>query len=262
MGWDGMGWDGMGWDGMGWDGMGWDGMGWDGMGSEEAAAGRDSKGRRHQWLLKAAARRPAGASGAGPIPLATMHPDHLLLPLTQCLPPLQGFAYVEFATEEGLAAAVAQDGAEVSGRTLHIAVSAPPARGGAGGGRGRGPGGRAPAGGRGVGGRHRTASGVPYVPVSGARPSTGHMRGAVQVGDGPAHVRMPRMVPREMVAAPRGGKAAGGSGAPLPPGDGKAHSNAEFRDMLLKGGGKAGGKAAATAAAGEGGAGGAEAMAT
>jgi hypothetical protein len=195
---------------------------------------------------------------------------------------------VEFATEEGLAEAIAQDGAEVSGRRLSIAKSAPPPpRHGHAPGRGAGPaGGRGGSGGRG----HRTPGGVPYVPVSGARPSTGHQRSAVHVGDGPAHVRMPRMVPREMVPAGRGGgraggrsggRAGGGAGAAaaaaaaaeLPPADGKAHSNTEFRDMLLKpaaakgGGGKPAAAVAAAADApvaggGGGGGGGAEAMDT
>jgi hypothetical protein len=188
--------------------------------------------------------------------------------------PSQGFAYVQFASADGLAWAVGKDGSEVNGRHLLIAKSAPPPGGGrgggGGGGRGRGGGGGGrggrfgggPGGGGrggrfdgGGSGRGRPGLGMQRVPVSAAHGNMGHMRNTLQVQEGSAHARMPGMVPRALATG--GGGSGGGGGAPrLPPNDGKAKSNDEFRKMLLGGGGGSGGRGGGAGGGGGGGGGG------
>ncbi len=169
--------------------------------------------------------------------------------------PNQGFAYVEFVTSDGLAAAVAKDGVEVKGRQLLIAKSAPPGpAGGRGGGRdGRGRGGRFDGGrggrfggrfdGGGRGGRFDSGRGGGRFdggrgggrgrPGLGAQrdEGTGHMHSALQTQDAggagaPAPAPIRGLVPRALV---RGAA----DGAQLPANDGKAKSNDEFRKMLF-----------------------------
>ncbi len=92
---------------------------------------------------------------------------HLIL----CALASQGFAFVEFAEQSGLEAAIAMSGAELRGQALSIAESKPPKR--EGGRRGRGAGGRDA--GRGRGGRLGPARG-------GGR--DGGARGGGRVGGG------------------------------------------------------------------------------
>lgn len=83
---------------------------------------------------------------------------------------------------------------------------------------------------------------MPYVAVSAARGNMGHMRNALQLQDGPAHARMPRLVPRALVVPTvtesSGQAAASGVGAgqqAAQAGEEAPKSNKEFRKMLLEG---------------------------
>ncbi len=119
----------------------------------------------------------------------------------------RGFAYVEFTTPEALAAAVALDGAELRGKAVAVARSAP--RGARGGGRAGGAGGRE--GGRGgrSGGRGREGG-----RGGGLAGGLGHQRAAVDVSAAAAFV--PRAAAlRKPAEAPK--------------------SNEEFRRLLLEG---------------------------
>lgn len=139
--------------------------------------------------------------------------DYLLLPL-------QGFAYIEFGSEDALAQAVQKDGVTIKGQQLFIAKSAPPGGSFA---RGRGRGGRFPLGGgrgdfsgnRGRGGRG--GGRLPHVPVSAAHGNMGHQRHHLQLDAEHTGARMPQLVPRAVAS-----KAA--ADAPK--------SNDEFRKML------------------------------
>lgn len=116
----------------------------------------------------------------------------------------KGFAYLDFATAEGVARAVQMDRMELQGKHIFVAKSAPPSQGA--GGRGEGRGGRA--GGRGHG----------PVPIH-QRFNPGHMRKHLDIG-GPGPTT--GFVPRALAARDQ-------PAAEAPP-----QSNEDFRKLLLK----------------------------
>lgn len=156
----------------------------------------------------------------------------------------QGFAYVEFESDDDVVRATEKDGQEVKGRRLSIAKSAPPgagrgrgggrgaARGGFGGGRsggfeGRGGGGRGRGrdggGGGGGGGRF----GLGYQPVTTASAALmGHQKRHLDVaGEGGGDQQQAKpvtgLVPRALVAKHAAG-------------DEKPKSNADFKALFKK----------------------------
>lgn len=154
---------------------------------------------------------------------------------------MQGFAYVEFESDDDVVKATEKDGQEVKGRRLSIAKSAPPgagrgrgggrggARGGFGGGRGgfgegRGRGrGREGAGG---GGGGRGGYGVGYQPVTTAAAALmGHQKRHLDVGaEGGGDQQgkpVTGLMPRALVAKHAAG-------------DDKPKSNADFKAMFKK----------------------------
>jgi hypothetical protein len=151
-------------------------------------------------------------------------------------PHLQGFAYVEFGSAEDLGKACALHATEFRGKTLFVAPSRPP--GGGGGGRGGGGEERRGQGGRG-GGRGRDGAGG----GGRGRGRGGAPRGVLDLGaEGESASKAPH--PRAAAFVPRSAallRAGGGVVKPAPAGAAPAvASNAEFRSLLLPGGGGGG----------------------
>lgn len=165
---------------------------------------------------------------------------------------LQGFAYVDFDTDDAVQQASQKDGEVVNGRTLFIAKSQPP--GGAGRGRGRGRFERGGGGGRGHtaapserdsggwggrggdrgrgSGRGRPGLGFAAkadIPVANAH--TGHQRPHLETG-AEAAKPPPQLVPRALISKQQGSQhqqQRGTTGM-----DAQPKSNEDFRKILLK----------------------------
>ena len=184
-----------------------------------------------------------------------------------CLHHLQGFAYVEFKSDDAVQAAVQHNGITINGRQLFIAKSAPPRAGGGRGGRGGderggrgglGFQGRGGGGGRfGVGGGGGREGMLPRVPVSAAHGNMGHQRNHLQLDEEKTGARVPAMLPRSMVAARgrgpvrgggrQGGGRGGGAGAEQP-----QQTQPQQQQAPGNGGGHQGGGGGAAPAAADG----------